>query len=64
MRKIAYIIMFLMTVLPFLVLAYIIQLRLFILVPALWITYLFFRGVKIKEHDRTITFSMEEPKHE
>lgn len=64
MRKVAYIVVFVLTILPFLILAYLVELRLFILFPVLWITGLFFRGIEITPSDRFVKFYMEENDNE
>lgn len=46
MKWLVYFIIVLFTIIPFIVLAYFVEFRLFILFPVLWIKYLFFRGIE------------------
>lgn len=64
MKRVIYLITVLVAVLPFVMLVFMVQLRLFALAPALWITFLFFRGIEVKPSEGRIEFLIKGDKNE
>ena len=64
MKRVIYLITVLVAVLPFVILAFMVQLRLFSLAPALWITLLFFRGIEVKPNEDGTEFLIKGDKNE
>lgn len=59
MKWLLYFIIFLFTMFPFIVLAYFVELRLFMVFPVLWFNWLFFHGIDIG-HSQEIECIVEE----
>ena len=64
MKRVIFLITVLVAVLPFVILAFMVQLRLFSLAPALWITFLFFRGIVVKPNEDGTEFLIKGDKNE
>lgn len=57
-KGLGYGILFLVFILPMFLLAYFVQLRLFLIVPIVLYTVLFFNGVIVNDNDRMIEFEI------
>ena len=57
-KGLGYGILFLVFILPMFLLAYFVQLRLFLIVPIVLYLVLFFNGVLVSDHDRMIEFEI------
>ena len=64
MKRVIFLITVLVAVLPFVILAFMVRLRLFALAPALWITFLFFRGIEVKPNEDVTEFLIKGDKNE
>ena len=57
-KGLGYGLLFLVFILPMLLFAYFVQLRLFLIVPIVLYLVLFFNGVLVSDHDRMIEFEI------
>ncbi len=57
-KGLGYGMLFLIFILPMLLFAYFVQLRLFLIVPIVLYLVLFFNGVLVSDHDRMIEFEI------
>lgn len=57
-KGLGYGVLFLVFILPMFLLAYFVQLRLFLIVPIVLYTVLFFNGVIVNDNDRMIEFEI------
>ncbi len=57
-KGLGYGMLFLVFILPMFLLAYFVQLRLFLIVPIVLYLVLFFNGVLVSDHDRMIEFEI------
>lgn len=57
-KGLGYGMLFLIFILPMLLFAYFVQLRLFLIVPIVLYLVLFFNGVLVSDHDRMIKFEI------
>ncbi|MET3557909.1 hypothetical protein ABID29_001021 [Streptococcus rupicaprae] len=58
MMILAYLLVILFTIIPFLVLSYVVSFRLFIIAPILWFNFIFFRGIFKKPDQQSIEFEI------